>query len=422
MGGGSNDFLQSGWVGRFVKDNLAPKVYPKDFPNPDYLDPPALEFGNEISLIFHQEEQIPVSVSIYNPVQFFNLVQDLPGFDDVPNLDPRGIPPSSLDGTLYSQEMNWILGLEEKTEDYHKRLFDVYTEGKKKDQGVVYPETYPFTAPSRWLKNKVSPQLQIVSNLISGGSKTKVYLLKVGGFDTHAMQVESNNPSTGIHASLLYHISSAMEAFQKDLKSRGIADRVLTITTSEFGRRIESNGSWGTDHGIGGPMFIFGEKLVPGLLGNNPDLNQDNVGLQFDYRQIYASIMKDWFCVDPNFVDNQLFVGDYEKKGEKLPIVDLSSLGVQEFFSQRFYLEDCVPNPVVDKVTFGFYINQAMSCSLRILDLGGNVVVSIFENKNFGIGKHQIETNLSDLKSGSYIYQIIGDNKILNQSKKLILK
>lgn len=66
------------------------------------------------------------------------------------------------------------------------------------------------------------------------GVKTKVFLLRIGGFDTHANQVENYDPTMGVHAAQMHHIASAMKAFQDDLKARGLEEKVLTMTTSEF--------------------------------------------------------------------------------------------------------------------------------------------------------------------------------------------
>src|SRR5690606_29080322 len=145
---------------------------------------------------------------------------------------------------------------------------------------IAYPETYPLNAPAGSKRNLLTPQLKLISRLPDGGCKTKVFLVKIGGFDTHAEQVESYDPTMGVHAALLYHISTAMNAFQEDLRRRGLEDRVLTITTSEFGRRVYSNGSYGTDHGTGGPMFIFGKGVQAGMVGNVPDLTKANVEMQ----------------------------------------------------------------------------------------------------------------------------------------------
>lgn len=420
MGGGNNDYLNSGWVGRFLKNKVAPKIYPDDFPNAQNQDPLALEFGNEISLIFHQGNNIPTSISINDPQSFFNLVDELPGFDDKPNVDPRGLPPTNLNGSIYANELNWILGLEGKTEDYHSRLLETYNAGKAKAPNVSYPVKYPFSAPARWLNNPLSGQLKIVANLIDGGSKTKVYLLKIGGFDTHANQAISSDTSMGVHATLLYHISSAMEAFQEDLKQRGIDDKVLTVTTTEFGRRIRSNGSWGTDHGIAAPMFIFGKGVTPGVLGNNPDLNLDNVAMEYDYRQVYASIMKDWFCVDPSFVDSDLLVGTYNGKGRTLPIINTATVSVNDFIVSRFKQNSCYPNPAKDQTTFSFYLNATLDATLKIFDIYGKEQKVVFQNRSFTQGEHSILVDLKDLKAGTYLYNLKAGT-LLNDTKRLVV-
>jgi len=95
------------------------------------------------------------------------------------------------------------------------------------------------------------------------------------------------------------------------LKPRGLEERVLTMTTSEFGRRIASNGSYGTDHGTGGPMFLFGPGAKSGVLGNVPNLDLSNIEMQYDFKQIYAAILKDWFEVDDNIIQNDILFRDY---------------------------------------------------------------------------------------------------------------
>jgi uncharacterized protein (DUF1501 family) len=417
MGGGAYDYLDSGWAGRYLKDKFAPQIYPTDFPNADMPDPLALEFGNEISLIFHQGNNIPTSVSIQNPQQFFDLVEQLPGFDDVQGVDPRGIPPAALDNSPYGKELNWILGLEEKTDEYDDRLLQVYNAGKALDPGTTYPTTYPLNAPTRYRNNPLSPQLQIIANLIHGGCKTKIYLIRLGGFDTHASQVESYDATMGEHAALLYHISSAMKAFQDDLQARGLEDRVLTVTLSEFGRRIRSNGSYGTDHGIGAPFFIFGKAVLPGLTGNPPDLTKDNVTMQYDYRQIYATIMKEWMCVDPTLVDSLsgIFNGDYAGRGTTLPLINGSLTGVNNFINSRFRLNNCYPNPASSYTTFSFYINAETEVELKITDTQGKELKSILK-QTMSPGEHSTSTDLRDLKPGFYIYSIKAG--VLSDSKQ----
>ena len=116
MGGDSDDYFSSGWVGRYLNTEYAPLQYPADFPNETMPDPLALEMGNDVSLLFHQTGNIPTSLSLgSNPDSLASIIGSLQGYSDE-GVDPRGLPPAFLDGSPYAKEMNWILGLEDKSE------------------------------------------------------------------------------------------------------------------------------------------------------------------------------------------------------------------------------------------------------------------------------------------------------------------
>ncbi|WP_164064495.1 DUF1501 domain-containing protein, partial [Serratia marcescens] len=85
-------------------------------------------------------------------------------------------------------------------------------------------------------------------------------------------QVNSTDNTTGAHANLLKHVSEAIKAFEDDLKFQKVDERVVGMTFSEFGRRIKSNGSTGTDHGSAAPMFVFGKNVIGGILGDTPNI------------------------------------------------------------------------------------------------------------------------------------------------------
>ncbi|MEM9857588.1 MAG: DUF1501 domain-containing protein [Bacteroidota bacterium] len=430
MGGGFQDYYSSGWVGRYLQKEYEDLgAYPDAFPNSEMPDPLAIEMGSDVSLVFHQEGNIPTSISLPgSPEGLANLVDSLEGFEDK-NIDPRGNPPSSLNNSPYSEELKWILSLEDKTEDYAQRLLQIFQAAGETQ--TVYPETYPFAAPRGLLRNPLSGQLQIVSKLLDGGGagqgvKTKVFLLRMGGFDTHADQVESYDPTLGAHAAKMYHISSAMQAFQNDLRERGLEDRVMTITTSEFGRRIFSNGSFGTDHGTGAPMMIFGRGVRPGVYGNNPDLSNNNVTMQFDYRQVYANILKDWFQVEESVIENDILFGNFidgtDENGdayEPLPLAKDQITSTEGFFKDRFSLNDAYPNPATTETRLSFYMNKENHVNLSIHDQKGRLVKQVL-NESRSLGEHEIKVDLSDLKAGLYIYKI--DAGLLKQSKRLIIR
>jgi hypothetical protein len=330
----------------------------------------------------------------------------------------------------YGKELNWILGLEQKSKDYAERLYDVYRQSSAST--VTYPEKYPYNAPAGSLHNQLTPQLQLIARLLDGGGagqgvKTKVFLIKIGGFDTHASQVESYDPTMGAHAALMYHISSAMQAFQADLRARGLEDRVLTVTTSEFGRRIHSNGSYGTDHGTGGPVYIFGRGVKPGMIGKVPDLTQDNVDIQYDYRQVYANILKDWMLVNESTINNDIFFKNFlngpKEEGtgnyDYLPIAQQVITGVNEsFVNARFGQLQCYPNPAKDSLTISFIINNTNNVQIDLLDVKGNVVSNVL-NEQREAGEHKVQTSVAALPAGLYFYQL--KSGFVKESKKLIV-
>jgi uncharacterized protein (DUF1501 family) len=424
MGGGAEDYFSSGWLGRYLeKEYRGLGSYPDNFPNATMPYPLAIETGNDVSLIFHQQNNIPTSISLNDPEGFAKLVDELAGFEDEQNIDPRGIPPEWLDKSPYYKEMEWILGLEKKSDDYAQILFEAYQRGGA--TSVVYPERYPLNAPRGSLRNGLSPQLQMIARLLAGGCSTKVFLVRLGGFDTHADQVESYDPTMGVHAALMYHISSTINAFQLDLRARGLEDRVLTVTTSEFGRRVYSNGSYGTDHGTGGPIFIFGKGVEPGVVGNTPNLSGDNVDQQYDYREIYANLLKDWMGVDKTVIENEIFYNNFIDgtvsgvSYQPLPLANPNAVtGIEDFLSSRFKLEDAFPNPAQNETTFKFRINQRENVSIDLFDNNGKQVKRLVQ-KEFLPGLHEEKVSLSGILAGHYIYTLQAG--FYHESKKLVI-
>ena len=416
MGGGPNDYYSSGWIGRYLQHTYKPKIYPDDFPNNEMKDPLAIELGTDVSLLFHQNGNIPASISLGgNPESFADLVDSLEGFVDE-GVDPRGKPPTSLESSPYGQELNWILGLEDKTEDYAQRLREVWDASSS--SSITYPETYPFNAPSSSKRNPLSGQLQLIARLLEGGGagqgvKTKVFLLRIGGFDTHAEQVESYDPTMGVHATQMYHISSAIKAFQRDLRERGLEEKVLTITTSEFGRRIGSNGSYGTDHGTGAPMFLFGPYAKSGILGKVPDLSKNNVEMQYDFKQIYAAILRNWFEVEETVIENDILFRNYlngsgDNGGLYTPmdIIDLNFItSVNNFIEDRFKLNPCYPNPASNFVTFSYSVNSRTMVNLQLTDLTGKVQ-KVVVNELKDPGTYEVRLPIQSLPSGQYVYSM----------------
>jgi uncharacterized protein (DUF1501 family) len=144
---------------------------------------------------------------------------------------------------------------------------------------VTYP-TGPFAAG-----------LKVLAEAIVQGLGLRVGYVTLGGFDTHANQQAT-------HATLMKTLADGLSAFYTDLVMHKKADNVVVMTWSEFGRRVEENGSLGTDHGTAAPMFVLGNPVNKGIFGEPPGLgNLDQTGnLKYttDFRSVYATVLDRW--------------------------------------------------------------------------------------------------------------------------------
>jgi uncharacterized protein (DUF1501 family) len=154
--------------------------------------------------------------------------------------------------------------------------------------------------------NELGRQLQMVGSMIRAGLKTRVYYVTLGGFDTHSGQ----GGAQGRHGNLLANFADSLKAFYKDLKAQSNDGRVLTVTFSEFGRRVSQNASGGTDHGTAAPMFICGPMIRPGVIGDHPsltDLDQGDLKYKIDFRSVYAGVLEQWLQADSKKVLGSAF-------------------------------------------------------------------------------------------------------------------
>ena len=138
--------------------------------------------------------------------------------------------------------------------------------------------------------------LQKVAAMIASGMPTRLYYVSYQGnsFDTHVQQAD-------LHSRLLMYTADATRAFMDDVKRLGRADDVAVMMFTEFGRRVEENGSLGTDHGTATPMFVFGKSVKGGLYGQHPsltDLDDGNMKMTTDFRRVYATMVKEWLGYD----------------------------------------------------------------------------------------------------------------------------
>jgi len=145
---------------------------------------------------------------------------------------------------------------------------------------------------------QLSQQLQLIGSMIRADLPTRVYYASLGGFDTHANQING-------HANLMRQLGGALNAFQQDLTKQGNSGKVITMVFSEFGRRVAQNGSNGTDHGTAAPMFLIGDNVQSGLLGKHPSLTklvEGDLVYNTDFREVYATLLEDWMGADSNAI------------------------------------------------------------------------------------------------------------------------
>jgi uncharacterized protein (DUF1501 family) len=142
--------------------------------------------------------------------------------------------------------------------------------------------TYPETALAARLRN--------VAQLLKADLGARVFYAVQPGYDTHAGQ-------SNTHFSLLFELGGAVKAFLEDLSAAKLADRVIVMGFSEFGRRVAENSSAGTDHGTAGLVFLAGPGLRGGVHGQVPsltDLVDGDPKIATDFRCIYAAVLEDW--------------------------------------------------------------------------------------------------------------------------------
>lgn len=151
--------------------------------------------------------------------------------------------------------------------------------------------------------SKLASDLRLASRMIKLGSKSRVYYASQSGYDTHAGQAL-------VHGRLLSELSGALKAFLDDMQLAKLDDRVIVFVFSEFGRRVQENGSSGTDHGAAGPVFLAGKNVTSGCLGDHPstsELDDGDLKMSIDFRRLYATVLDQWLGLDSEQVLSQSY-------------------------------------------------------------------------------------------------------------------
>ena len=372
---GSSQFFDTGWLGRMLEGEYP--GFPQGYPNMDSPDPLAIQIGSILPLAF-MGTSFPMGMSISSPDEFYEFVNDY--------VEPAPASP-------YGDELEYIRLVMQQSQQYYDAV-KVAAENQPGNLSGKYPAEY---------ENDLADQLRIVARLIGGGLQTPVYMVSIGGFDTHSEQVDgSGAPDQGRHANLLRKVSEAVYAFQDDLRLMGKDDNVAGMTFSEFGRTIGANGSVGTDHGAAAPLFVFGKGVNPGIIGSNPDIPQNiddsaDVPMVHDFRQIYASVLQDWFGIS-NL--SEILNGDFEI----LPIFKGTTPAKEVAGRDRFNVSN-FPNPVRSATTITFVSFSSAYVVINLLDAQGRFIVKIAEG-SYLAGANQVRFDRSNLPGGTYFYQV----------------
>jgi hypothetical protein len=182
-------------------------------------------------------------------------------------------------------------------------------------------------------------------------------------------------------------------------------------------------------------MFIFGKGVKPGVVGDAFLTNQSgsNLAMQYDYRVVYANILRDWMLVSDDQLNKIFPDGNFEgdvTKGlmtsgtsdgtvfQELPLAQQVILETEGFIGERFSLEDCYPNPAREKTTIHFRVNSSYHVNVDLFNNSGMKVKAMVDGI-YNPGEHKVEVNVNDLPAGNYIYEL--RTGFYKEAKKLVI-
>lgn len=376
-GSDANQYIDTGWLGRYLDDKYP--GFPSGYPNATMPDPLAIQIGSGVSTVV-QGSNVNMGMAISSISSFYNIVNG--------TVDPAPATPAG-------HELTFIRYIAQQTQQYNSVI--AAAAANANNMSTLYPAN-----------NSLSDQLKIVARLIAGGLETPIYIVSLGGFDTHSNQVDASDHTIGTHATLMQKLSEAVFAFMDDLKLMDVQGRVAAMTMSEFGRRIISNASGGTDHGTSEPIMVFGTEVNPTIIGSSPGLPSsptasDNLPMQNDFRSVYAAVLADWFQVSPTVLNSVLMksypiLPIFKKAASLIPGEETLSFGSDEVLHQNY------PNPFSKTTTITF-LSQGEMTTLQLFDSQGRLVRTVFQQYT-DRGQHQVNIDRGSLAAGNYYYRL----------------
>ncbi len=387
-GSDATQYVSSGWAGRYLSYEYP--NFPVDYPNAKMPHPLAIEIDYSMSLTL-MGPQTGMGFVISDVAEFYELLN---GTQEPVPKTPAG------------EKLAYLRLVSEQATRYAKVVRDAA--GKVTKQSP-YPDT------------ELAAKLKIVAQLIAGGLKTRLYVVTLDGFDNHDTQVMPGDTTKGDHARLLQMLGDAVLAFQRDLQFLGIDRRVTGLTMSEFGRRIAANASGGTDHGEAAPLFLFGKPVAGGILGNNPVLpnqptTEDILPMQFDFRSVFATVLRDWFCVPGTDVP-QIMLRDFPRLDLfQSPFACIPTSAHEANQQAGHSWVQVMPNPVGTEAQFQFE-SAGGQCVIQIMDAAGRVLETPVRGW-YPEGTHTAIWTAGDLPAGAYFYRFINGTR--QQTKGLV--
>jgi uncharacterized protein (DUF1501 family) len=277
----STEVVTTGWIGRYF-DNACPGADPKVGVSIGETAPLAMKGDHVNPLSF--ENPGGYRYNGYDKTRYLQINQQA----TAPQIEPAmALSTAAPNHSLIQPAMKKVTPITAQSQlDFLSRT--------AMDAQVSSDQILRITAnhdgPQPYPTNEFGNGLRTIAAMIAGGLPTRVYYVSLGGFDTHAQEKQR-------HDKLMTDLSQGVGAFWADLQKQNNADRVVMMTFSEFGRRVQTNASGGTDHGAAAPMFLFGPSLKPGVYAKHPslsDLDQGDLKYEVDFRNVYASVLQSW--------------------------------------------------------------------------------------------------------------------------------
>ncbi|MGB5377306.1 DUF1501 domain-containing protein [Muriicola sp.] len=394
--------LDTGWMGRYFEN-----IYPDYLVNPP-ASPAAIQIGNFGSLVFQGEETNYAFVT-----SNINQLEEIAESGVQYSLDP-----ALFNDCMYGDQLRFLRGVANTTYEYSGLIHEAYERGQNQ---VQYQD------------NGFARQLALLARLIKGNLGTKVYMISMGGFDTHG-----NQPLA--HERLMSNLSIAINNFYEDIAFTQQDDKVLSMTFSEFGRRIFENGSNGTDHGKAAPTLFFGSGLNgSAFVGEHPSLEnpngRGNLEYTMDFRDLYATVLAEWLCVPIPLVEQHLLDHPYAPvnlgfncSGVEFPDIAYSDepftpptpMDPNEDPSEEL-LNAIVHKPFYPtQQTPHIYLEMPFSAhvDIQLYNILGQNVGTVYNEMMF---EGSVEINIrermpSHLSTGKYIYRIQVQDKKMSKS------